>query len=146
VTGRPLLPAVVGPWAAYVIARDYGAEIEKKGEALKAAGQERVGAQLLQAVALMRESGRQQWEVHRGSSDQAGGGSGEVPQAAADGCSQRSLGSGLLVTREVAVMLRVSTRQARNLVGSRLTATLVKGRLIFDEIPVLQECERRGIT
>lgn len=65
---RPLLPAVVGPWAAYVIARDYGDELVRHAAALEASPTTAVlGRQLRAAVAQMREAGRQQLEAHRAS-------------------------------------------------------------------------------
>lgn len=143
---RSFLPAVVGPWAALVIARDFGDKITVKAAALRAAGQVEAADQLLVAVASMREAGRQRMAAHRHTQSevdgQAGIGRSEVPIAGGSSESSRLLGSGM-TTREVATQLRVSSRQVLNLRGTRLVATWSKGRWLFDEVSVAEELERR---
>lgn len=142
---RPLLPAVVGPWAAYVISRDFGDALTAKARQL-AKVQPEVSAQLDAAVRQLREAGRQALEARSGVSGngaQAGGGTAEVPQSGAGARSGRPPSTGL-TTRQVAARLRLSERQVRNLRFDGLLVATWKGRaLVFDEVSVALEIERR---
>lgn len=144
---RTFLPAVVPPWAAYVIARDLGPRLEAQAAALRDGGQHVIADQVMAALASMREAGRQRMDAHQQVRSevgaQAGVGTSEVPTTAQSAGSERVLGSGLL-TREVAEILRVSDRQVRNLrVDQRISATWSRGRWVFDEVSVAKELERR---
>lgn len=147
---RPVPVPLVPPWAAYVIARDFGAQLEQKARDM-AAAQPEVSRQLLVAVEQLREVGRQvvgaQLE-RRGSGGQAGGGSAEVPEPAGGselGCPP----SPGLTTGQVAAMFeaagfRISDRQVRNLIAGTVLVATWKGRAyVVDEVSVAREIERR---
>jgi hypothetical protein len=133
----PLVP----PWAAYILARDFGKAIERKAAELRPA-QPHVADQLLLALAQLRKAGQERWEAH----EQAQRGSGEVPHTAPGAASVTVHGGPGLTTRQVAEKLEVGVRQVRNLQAPNgpLSATLVKGRLLFDEVSVAIEQERRS--
>lgn len=140
VVGVPLIP----PWAAYVIDRDFGKEIEAKARSM-ASTQPVVSKQLQVAVEQLREIARQVGEAGFGSAVQAGDGSSEVPDSgeASESCSPPRCPPGLTI-RQVATRLERSERQVRNLIEQkRLVATgRGRGRRV-DEVSVAMELERR---
>lgn len=135
------LCAVVGPWAAYIIDRDYGPAMRAQAHHLRAVGLHAQADQMLAAVDQLREAGRQRMEAHRGEA--SGVGSAEVPQVEAVPGSGRLLGSGV-TTREAATQLRVSQRQVGNYVaGGKLVAALVRGAWVIDEVSLAELIESR---
>ncbi len=137
-------PAIVKPRAAYIIARDYGSDLEKRGHAFIAAGHVDVGQELLDALAYMAHVGSAWMAAHRAATSEAG--SAEVPTGPSRAESEPHDGvaavSGL-TTGEVAKVLKVSDRQVRNMVGEQLLATKVGGRWLVDEVSVAKHLETR---
>jgi excisionase family DNA binding protein len=138
VPGRPLLPAVVGPWASYVIAREFGGLLEELAAGYEASPDTSViGRQLRAAVGLVREAGRQQWEAHRARAASVDG-SAELPSRAGAARSERgsSVAAGL-TTGQVASRLRVTPRQVINLIeGGCLEATRCGRTWLIDPVSV----------
>lgn len=142
---RPVhLAAVVPPWAAFVISRDFGREIERKAAAI-AAAQPEVARQLRVALEQMREAGRQQYDAAVGNRCQAEVGNAEVPSGAGVSASAVSPRFGL-TTRQVAERLELkSDRQVRNLIKDQVLSATRRGRgpYVVDEVSVAIEEERR---
>lgn len=119
---RPLLPAVIGPVAAHIIARDYGEELLEKAGDFERWGQKAVGQQLRDAVVAMGESARLRNERQRESEDY---GTTEVPETA----GESSCVGPILGASEVAGMLRMTPRRVTGLVNEKqLPATRGPGR------------------
>jgi hypothetical protein len=138
------LGASVRPLAAAVIAREYEQHLrvwELRARYLMAADQVRAGEALLEAVAEIREAGRQRLGESPGTS---GVGNAEVPMVDADARSEHLLGPGLS-TRQVAKSIELSIRQVRNLCkpGGPLLATLDQGVWRIDEVSVAEYLESR---
>lgn len=147
---EPISPAVVPPWAAYVIVRDFPEVLkllESKGQSLRAAGQRAEGAQLLMGVAFLRKAAREQREAAGVAVSAVG--SAEVPRGAAEGVSERPPSDGL-TTQEVVERFRlsgleISDRQVRNLCrpGGGLSATRAGRTWLVDAVSVAADIERR---
>lgn len=151
---RTFLPALVPPWAAYIIDRDLGRQLEEKAATWRAAGQDVIAEALLVAVAQLRESGRQRWEAHlqeRRSevTHQAAVGTSEVPisPGSAESVSPIRGGHGPgLSTGQVAEMLEIGVRQVVNLIhkpDGGLSATWHRGRWVIDEVSLAELIESR---
>jgi excisionase family DNA binding protein len=139
-------PAMVPPWAAFIIARDFPQvlrSLDQKGRALASTGRVEhvaLGRQLMLGVAYIKKAAREQEAAAGGTS---GVGRSEVPIESADAALDRPPGSGL-TTGEVAVKLGVGPRQVLNLIADkRLTATWTGSQHLVDELSVIAEIERR---
>lgn len=131
---RPFLPAVVSPAAAYSICKGFGRQIEESARARLAYDRaDKQGLEMLGAVAVMRESGRQWMEGLR--AEQAGE-RGDV----LDGSDGR-----WLTTIEAAAVLGVSTRRVCVLARDRVIWARRRGQRAWelDEADVLEYRVRR---
>lgn len=137
---RPLLAAIVGPFAAVVIDRELGPDLRRKAAALMALGQDEAARQLSLAADQVREAARQLLERTSVS------GTAELPQtveSAESECPPRPIE--WWPTGVVAEKLGVSERQVRNLAKQpgRLSATTLGGRTLIDPLSVVEEMRRR---
>lgn len=142
--GRPLLPAVVGPLASAVIAREFGGAIEELASKYERAGSADAGRQLRSAVAQMRESARLRNVAQREIGDS---GTTDVPKTATRASSSCPPSPGL-TTQEVAEQLRVDVRTVTGWCkDEELPATRGKGRgrpWLIAEADLIDYLDRRG--
>lgn len=125
---RAVLGAHVPPYAALVIVREVGAQLEVSAAGLAASGTE-AGAQasreLRVALGQMREAARQLQERHREVPSTAATSASGNAEAICDGIRAESVVGAGLSSAEVASRLRVSTRRVRQLcTAGVLVATL----------------------
>jgi hypothetical protein len=146
VTGQRFPKAVIGPWAAYVIVKEVGSQLERLGRELAARPTtEEMGREVLDAVEELRWIGQFRLAAHRASADD---GNAAIPPRVVGAVSEGPPNSGL-TSGEVATMFGVQRRQATNLAeqnGGPRVATRVGRSLLFDPASVQLELERRSAS